>query len=338
MDSRKKNQQSGFTILEVVITILFFMLLIMAGTAAIGPWVTWKQRYDTLAKLEVLKKGVEIAYRTSAWQIDNDENPKLLNNTTAHELSSALPTGMVCPTSMDDLSSNTGWQYLFSYLGTDKANALTDGYNNPLCIIISPRLKKTVDNSVIYYRVFSFISKGANREIDNAGYAADPVTGMIQAVSGDDMMVYVTGQDIQTSNYESIKKKIEKVSSAYQEYFHSRFLMNVSQNVYLDYFYSTDAGEIQETSTPTTANFNGFAQNLHLTDSDISLPWQSSALATVPSLLEFSNAMSGFDRFPTSGDANMKTPPWSAHIGGRLPGNNDAGAPNYVLRTVEGVY
>lgn len=340
-----RQEQRGFSMIEVVLTIVFFMMLIIAGTGAVGPWVNFKQRHDTIRKIEEAKKGLLMMYQTSSFYVDGysfyvdgtvyGDAIHILNNSGLHEISTPLNNGTICPATIEEIRNNLPLKYLASYMSSSLDESMTDGYKNLFCIVVSPPLVKQIDGSNLIYHVITLISKGGNRELD-AEYAADPVTGMIN-LEGDDLATYINGLDVQEQNYRSVVKKVEKIASAYQEYFHAMYLADSLRSTAKDYFYrevSSGGFSVPANSGISKDAFDCNAvdfQELGVSESDCLDPWIAGNGDTIPNRIWITST-SSTNRSPANADPAMKIAPWTASVSSFLPGGSR------VTRTVMGLY
>lgn len=275
-------RQRGFTLLEIVIAISLMILITAVILAGLGPWLKFKQRMETDIILKDLEQATVALYKANAFTID-DANPAgtgvidpvlgmaasggltLSTSTPATVLESSCeaydPAGGGAVQNNDTAALLTMLKPLQPYLAKPLDNVVLDGFSNRICVLVSPRLQRTVNGVPIFYHAVAFISVGDNGHLDANTKFQIPTApeGDVQLQidpEGDDMGRMVDGFGIALTNYKTTHERLAKLAHAYETYFNIRFLTKDDRDITIDYFYANDGvnngdpGDIDPTRDP----------------------------------------------------------------------------------------
>lgn len=223
---KRKGEQSGFTLIEVIIT----LSLILVFSAIVIPLFTgvmnFVSRVDTQANIQVLGEAVEEWYEENAWNIDSQGGASVV-----------LPNGQNMTNNSSTLS-NDGWKQL-ALKYTSSQRYLVDGENQGFRIFVSNRQEQMYEGVLIPYHVIAIVSGNGVQQADNTGTSVVQSTfnvgnGQLTPHPEDEVYV-VSGFDIQKQKFKESQKRLETVAQAYEDYYWSRFVGQGSEPA-INYF------------------------------------------------------------------------------------------------------
>lgn len=253
------KKESGFTLLEVVIAISLLVILTTIISTSFGPWLKFKQRLDTEAKLKDLQQATTAFYKSNAFTIDDNDPASpfvsghgglLVNggdpsqNVYSNCPAINVPTGT--PFDAADIESNgimSNLMPLQPYAATAVAQLARDGFNNGICTFVSPRQQKSLAGATVFFHTVAFVSIGENSRLDpGTGFAPDPTTGLwILNLNGDDKASIVDGYQIAAENFRITNERLQRFARSYETYFNIRFLSKMDRDIAVNYFYRDDS-------------------------------------------------------------------------------------------------
>ena len=325
-----KHNQTGFTLIEVMITMSLITFLAFFVIDSLGPGLAFKQRIDTERKLKELHTAVKFAYDSNPMRMESDAGTVL-----------TLPLGVVPSSTLNEVRScitpTQNLAALAPFLTSSAENATLDGFNQPLCLVVSNRLQRTFDGVPLNYHNIALISGGTNGVLEE-GTSFNPETGIL-ITTGDDTGTLIDGFSIQATKLKELKNRLDNIAMSYSTYFTNRFLSSPARDISVDYFANTwdTAGSIAETTGGAVPVGTALAQ-LGLGDLESKAPYEFIATQAGADnndiMLNNSNGCVPPDdapcvRSPTSGDI----PPFTVILYAILPGGESS-----ISKTVTGSY
>lgn len=362
-----KARQRGFTLLEIVISIALLVMIIAVLMNGFGPWLTFKQKLETEQVLKDLQQATTAFYRTNHWNIVNAENagtggPGAFSTATgtlstgtgpaASTIRTTCPGGSAGYDPSDTTAQEANLKPLEPYLSRSLKNVVSDGFNNVMCVLVSPRQVKMYQGAPIYYHSVAFIAPGNNTTIDeNTQFVQDSDLGWVLSLGGDDAGITMDGFQVGLENYQISMNRIQRYAKSYETYFSIRYLSKKDRDYTLNYFYANDgsnngdSGNVDSSGQPIPEVMLGWTKQVSggWTDADVF----SSVLDDIPAgasgqTNQFS-AVLGISRSDSinawgkpiyvdnrsirvksgvDGSGKKMQPPFSAQFGTFLPGTN----------------
>lgn len=248
--SNTKTQQ-GFTLLEIVIAISLIVILTTLLLTSFGPWMRFKQRLDTESKLRDLAQATTSLYRSNAFMVDDSDLTSTYNGAygairiNASEVLHSNCPALVAGADPSDIDSNnilTNLLPLQPYASQAVSALARDGFNNAVCVFVSPRQTRSVAGATLYYHSIAYISLGENAAMETGtAFAYDTAANVwTLRLAGDDRGVMVDGFQLANDNYKITMDRLQKIAKAYETYFNVRFLSKTDRDITIDYFYIND--------------------------------------------------------------------------------------------------
>jgi prepilin-type N-terminal cleavage/methylation domain-containing protein len=331
----KLRAQSGFSLVEVLITLALVTILSVTALNVLAPWLNFKQALDTDRKLQDMRQSLQNAYAANAMLAESPANTGRVFLGLAHD---AAAPGSAC-----DAAGANGMALssalLSTYLTEAGTAAANDGSANPLCFFISPQLTRDVEGVRMHYHMLAVVSTGRDGVLD-AGTAFDPLTGQLTFADGsDDRGVVVNGYAVQYEKYRDTLERMNRLAALYESYFTTRFMNTADRDVSRNYFYRNGAGgdpggSINATGTWTSA-LSVMGNALGVSAVDATSTYESENSIEVGNNQESVTVRGQTTtvRSPASLGTGS-TPPYTALLRARLPGAAD----NYLVRAVVGSY
>jgi prepilin-type N-terminal cleavage/methylation domain-containing protein len=245
-------KQRGFTLLEIVIATSLLVLITTTVLQGFSPWMKFKQRLDTTQNLKDLSQAATAFYKANAFAIDDTDlvstqpdilggaNGTLFVSATAN-IESVCPSVNVGADPGDTTLVEAEIAPLQPYLNRTVAEVARDGFNNALCVAISPRQFRDFSGTRLYYHTIAFISPGENNALDPGTQFVQTAPGVwTLSVTGDDTGSTVDGFQIAMYNYEVTLERLQRLAKAYESYFNVRYLMRSNRDIAINYFYAND--------------------------------------------------------------------------------------------------
>jgi type II secretory pathway pseudopilin PulG len=247
----------GFSLLEVVIAMMFASLILMMTFSQFMPWFQFRQKLETERKMENIQMAIEAAYRANAGLFDDSDSVDAVfgggvitvgkdasgNDITFQTECPGVTSSNVVTQTRDTEQEKKLYEALKDYMPMSDAgpDAFVDGYGATFCIGISRIKNWDVDGLKIPYRNIVVVSKGMNNEMDLpvSGVSPwDPVNGQYNPISGsDDTVMVVQGINIEQEKYDLAVTRMERLAEAYSAHFLLNYLRNPSRDITLNYFY-----------------------------------------------------------------------------------------------------
>lgn len=311
-----KRLQRGLSLVEVLITLALVTLLVAMVSDMLQPWIQFKQTLETERKLLELQSSFRAAYEANAYRIDSLDASELVMGPSASVATSGLSATREC------LANTSSFRAVAPHLVTGAEFAQQDGYGNFFCLIVSPRLAKTIDGVNLYYHTLAIVSPGRNMTLDpGTGMQPDGSLGL----DGDDRGALVDGYAIQQAKYKLTLARIDRVIQLYETYFTSRFLANPARDITVDYFASTwdTTGTVPGTGENNIAPSRTVLASLGIADLDGRSAYETvGTSAGVDSNDIFvANERYCFGTTCVRSPAAGVSPPYTALVGAMLPGD-----------------
>lgn len=357
----RKSKQKGFTLLEIVIAISLIVILTTLLLTSFGPWMRFKQRLDTESKLRDLAQATTALYRANAFSIDDsDPTSGLLAGYGAARLNAVEVLQSNCPvmggadpSEIDTTNILSNMLPLQPYASASVASLARDGFNNGVCVFVSPRQSRSVAGATLYYHSIAFVSVGENAALEPAtAFVYDAASNVWTLnLDGDDRGVMIDGFQLANDNYKTTMERLQKLSKAYETYFNVRFLSKSDRDITIDYFYINDG---TNNGDPGTLG-EPIAPSIPSTRVTLAPSWTSASFDNVIDIVSGTtigialgvSASDGYDawgrkllidnrsprvRAGFTGAGVKSLPPYTAVIGALLPGTGTAcaGDPNTV--------
>lgn len=263
------RQQKGFTLVEIVIAIALVLMITAVVTQGLGPWIKFKQRLETEQNLKDLVQATTALYKANAYNIDDTDpdgpTPPFLGPNGALSLDAASTPANRFRTDCKDgdpadtVSIKETLRPLQPYLSKSIMELAQDGFNNKICVLVSKRQYRDVNGARLFYHSVAFISRGDNTTLDTGTNFVDNGTSMTLTLAGDDTGQMVDGFKIALENYQITLARLQKLTLAYETYFHIRYLTKSDRDISINYFYANngsnngDPGDILNGDTGPTA-------------------------------------------------------------------------------------
>lgn len=256
---KTSNNSAGFTLIEVVIAIALIVLLTTVLLSSFGPWLRYKQRLDTETRLRDVGQSITALYKANAGDVDNSERASTLTTSAfgstvgAMLLRDGRAFNSNCPavagtfdaaeTVTNSIESNLA--PLQPYAATPVANIARDGFNNGICIVVSPLQSATINGAKVQYHAVAVIALGESAKLDTATTFGPDASGrwtLSLDPAGANRGIVVDGYQIQVDNIKLTSERLARFAKAYETYFNVRYLMHPSRDITLDYFYMDNGG------------------------------------------------------------------------------------------------
>lgn len=266
------RQQKGFTLVEIVIAIALVLMITAVVTQGLGPWIKFKQRLETEQNFKDLVQATTALYKANAYNIDNTDpvgtappSPTSIGPNGALSLPTAsapanqFQTDCTAGDPADTTSIKETLRPLQPYLSKSVLELAQDGFNNKICVLVSKRQYRDVNGARLFYHSVAFISRGDNTTLDAGTTFVDNGAGMTLTLAGDDTGQMVDGFKIALENYQVTLTRLQKLTLAYETYFHIRYLTKSDRDISINYFYANntsnngDPGDILNGDTGPTA-------------------------------------------------------------------------------------
>jgi prepilin-type N-terminal cleavage/methylation domain-containing protein len=280
------KKQSGFTLLELTIALAIIIVFMGAMASAVGPWIDFRQKMITDARLKLLDLTVHRVYMENSGVADWSGDGALLIN-SKWTVNGIIPNGndpyLMGQSSVSDCNmkpdgiegqmttTKNNLRALLPYATEGLDTLSMDGFNRPICVLISNYMERPVPSdfesgattsggsttyntpTIPHHRIV-FLSAGPDGEFDPAT-TFDPATGDLQ-LNGDDQGVMVDGYTIQMEVYLETWKKLTKAVKSYEKYAKTQYKLNANRDLTTDYFYSGKTVD-PETGVVTERDQNG---------------------------------------------------------------------------------
>lgn len=268
----KKNNEKGFTLLELLVTLGIITLISAASLSAFQSFFSVKTEAITEEKSLLLQQMFTNIYEDSAWTIDryaanqgitnsdadtlpvrivNMKGRKSAVDFTTHPKSnsnadcSGLSDRFKTPDIGGTASTTQGMrEYLPSkfdnitrdhnYGAVDKVSLFIDGYGNAFCLFaISHKFVKGVYGTLLPFYEFAIASKGANGVFDT-DFNVSSLDSLV--IRGDDVVKTISGYKIHEARQALMREKLERVAKAYENFYYAQYLAQPDRSPYLNYF------------------------------------------------------------------------------------------------------
>ncbi len=313
-----RRRARGFTLTEMAIVLAVMIPLVLFVLDILGPMLAFQGGLDNRRQLAEVRQAFLAAYRDNPVLVDGEAGARFV-----------LPGGTIDPVRPDGATGRCGsgpatLAPLARYLSQSASTAFRDGFAAPMCLLMTPRLMRTIGGVDTFYRIVAIVAPGANGRLDTAGNCA---TGLSDAgeltLCGDDEGVLVDGFNLAADLLRQTLARMQVVAAAYQTYFQTRAQADPSRDASINYFASGgtpaerwDLGGSMPLSacgapSPLIASGTGPASILGLSVADVTDLYGQ--------VMQYDNC-SNLVRNPQNTDATQQVPPFTAAIVTTLPG------------------
>lgn len=326
------NNQKGFTLLELIIGMVFlssFLSVLYVATSGVTDNIS-RQKNEVFPS--ELVNMIKDHYLFNTYEIDTSPQ----NTYVSGEAN--IPNGSLTTT-------NNIKESLTNMIDTVHYSNMTfrDGYNQPMMILVSELLEKNYEGVMIPYRVFSVVS---TNNIDVMGpetfnTTMDVTTGEVDIDPNETVVTIDTFKE-QLERFKSSKEKVERMSRAYSHYYWSRYNLE-SGDIAKDYFASggtywdnlggQKVSKSCESGTPDNVNgYNtpgvdvsnvNFVNALGLSNDFENNEWGEPIYlmncGTINNVLSGGETLTIEPRNPDASSSNKRIQPFNAVIGFTMP-------------------
>jgi len=302
--------QSGFTLIEITVAIGILSVLAFGVIGTFMPLLQAKTEYATNERLAKVALALTSAYRVNARTVDTS---------ALRELRLSPTVAVANATTATNGATQAALAVLASYGQVSPSDLERDEYAAFFNYFVSNRLTAAMPGGYnILYRKIAIVSPGYNGVLD-AGTTMDAATGNL-TLAGDDLGVVVDGFQIQKDLSDRTVASVNKIVTAYQNYFTNRYLANPTRDVSINYFANSGAPASRWDTTGLAANSGGaftnattlnFASALGLSPNDM--------LDAYGAPIQVDNS-SDASRNPNNATLAMQLPPYSALVRAQLMG------------------
>lgn len=313
-----KRQRGFFSLPEILVGLAVLMLISFVVVGAVGPWLGLKQNIDNDQKLQDLRQALTTLYDSQAMAAEQQPSGTFFGFQT-----SSIDGKGNCA------MQTTPFLQLKTMINDSGEQAARDGYGNPWCIFVSPQLSAIRDGVTVYYRNVGVVSAGRDSALDaTSRMAADGTL----TLGGDDVGFVVSGYDLQVAKLKDTLSRMDRIASAYEGYFTTRFLSYADRDITRDYFNTVWDSSGTIVSTGGGWSSTNLLAPVGVSPSDAVTPWETNNSIDVGNLNESINGLTV--RSPsTTGNSVL---PYTALLRAPLPA--PAGVSNYVTRVAVGNY
>ncbi|MBU6460706.1 MAG: type II secretion system GspH family protein [Proteobacteria bacterium] len=231
--SRPIHALRGFTLLELAVSMMIIALLTTVLGNTFMPWVHFRQAEENETRLRELAGTLSAAYDQSSLSVDGQAGARL-----------DFLQGVVMPSPADGSGRCTSTAASFLPVAAFSSRSATtlyqDGYHQPFCVLVTPRLFQRVDGVQLDYHDVALVSAGANGHLDSGRCHTylDAATGQL-FLCGDDTGIRVDGFALALAHFRLTVLRMNRIVRAMEDYFATRYEMDPSRDVAIDYFAST---------------------------------------------------------------------------------------------------
>lgn len=252
------KNESGFSLLELVISLSLIAVLAGAASMSFGPWLDFRQKMITDARLKLFQIVLNKAYTDNVgvaeWSdaglaLGAEMGAGVIRVVDADVLVSAQDLNG-CETENFTLAqAKQKWPVLYK-LSAEADSLYADGFNRPVCILVSSQMSlpaPTDYESGVDATSPVFTSTTANIPFHRIAVVSAGVNGFFESIwnategrldpAGDDQAIVVDGYIIQAGIYAETWKKVLGVARAYGKYFNTHYKLNASRDIMTNYFY-----------------------------------------------------------------------------------------------------
>lgn len=222
-----RHRQCGFSLIEVAVTIILVGMLYGVMMEGFGPAIQFRAKIETEAKLKSLRTSLLTAYKDNMASVEAEPGQRLVFS-SGQAIDQQIPgANGRC------VSTSTTFLPVARYLETSSTLAHLDGYNQPICVFITPRQTITVTGVALNYHSLAVISPGRDNQVDATTVLS--VTGEL-ALGGDDIGVLLDGRSFVQDQFQVTLDALRRTADAYQAYFQARYQADAGRSASIDYF------------------------------------------------------------------------------------------------------
>ncbi|MDE3021406.1 MAG: type II secretion system protein [Pseudomonadota bacterium] len=308
----------GFTLLEMAVVVMIVTLLTSVLGSTFSTWIHFRQSLDTQSRLEAAEKALTLAYQADPLDVDEGAGASL-----------GFATGIILPALADGTGRCTSTAASFipvaAYSPDSASRLYLDGYNQPVCIFITPRLSRSVGGVLLYYHDVAVVSPGANGHLDSGRCTTglNATTGQL-ALCGDDTGQMIDGYAIALQNVQVTMARMNRIVQAMQVYFSTRYEASASRDVSIDYFASagTPASRWDENGSMPSSGCSvpmALIQSSGTSPQDLLGLTRADVTDAYGQVMTFDNCSDSV-RSPANSAVSMQLAPYTVRIQTLLPG------------------
>lgn len=266
IDSKRIRKQRGFTLAEILISLILLTGLTLLMLNISKPWFNIKAEMDTSARLGAIETALLSLYEPAAFTMETPASStddgswmalaspssagvngkQYYGNLTAGDATLGPLQGVFTYTQgQEDLSTILAngcstesnlkfWKALPGALSMRPETVLRDGNGSPICLVLGqPRFIVSGGMRVYYHQLYA-VSAGRNGHFDS-GSKISSATGAL-TLSGDDKGIVISGLDLQQKKFLTAQQRLQNAVSVYERYFSMRYLATNTREIMTDYF------------------------------------------------------------------------------------------------------
>ena len=319
---QKYRSEGGFTLLEMLISIILLSILISLSTQAFDAGRRFYGKIQTTEILKNIQTGLQNAYSDNFSVMESNPGQVLTftNNVTPGGPNLTINQSLRQSNKLCTGTNSSTFAPIAKYLANSYTQNYQDGYGEPLCIFITPQQQVVMNGITVNYHTIAIVSGGRNGTIDPATNLS--ANGVLTTV-GDDVGVLIDGKGLAKNAIDITAKRLSVITSALEIFYAARYQVGAGRSPNIDYFANASrtgaassnfdsSGPIPSTGgvalTLPQVNLNGL---LALSMSDVTDGFGN--------LFLFDNS-SDLVRSPDNANVNMTQAPYTATIFTNLPG------------------
>lgn len=316
------QRQGGFSLVEVIVTLVLITGLYVTMMQGLAPAIAFKSKIDTEQKLKAMRSSLVSAYQDNVQAIDAVAGQVMTLSDGSTIPQKAANAAGRCT------SESTTFTPIARYLDGSASRAHTDGFNQPMCFLITPRQTMTIDGIALNYHSFALVSPGKDGEI----HANTKLTNAGELIlDGDDIGILLDGRAFIHDRLKETLATVRRASAAYHAYFQARYQADANRALSTNYFScgALDCSTANVTKWDSGGQMpvlgsgnNGDLANLNTASGR---PYQILGLSISDVTDGFGGVISiqnrgNLVRNPNNASASMVQPPYTALIYSTIPG------------------
>jgi prepilin-type N-terminal cleavage/methylation domain-containing protein len=324
---KRQRAEGGFTLIEIIISIMLMSILIALSTQAFDAGRLFYGKIQTTEILKNLQSAIQNAY---------SDNFKLMETTPAQVMTfpnnvSATGPNLTIGQSLRQANkmctgTNSGtFAPIAKYLSNSSAQSYQDGYGAPVCIFITPQQTVTMNGVPVNFRTIAIVSGGRNSTVD-PGTNLSP-TGILTTL-GDDVGVLIDGKSLAKNSIEITAKRLGVIVSSLETYYAARYQAGALRAPNINYFANGSSAGRAASNFDTTGpipSTNGVAVPMTSIGLDRLLALSLSDVTDgYGNVFMFDNSSAAV-RSPDNPNPNLSQAPYTASVFTTLPGGTVMG-------------
>lgn len=233
------NNQKGFSLLEIFISLALVGGLLLSVNALLTPWLISSAEKKNSEKMAALGKGLEVAFIANNYRTEeaNISNPRA--NVLVLSDGTTIPSNPPAADSNGRILCNENpntYTALSTVLNKPLEEVARDGYGNSICIFSGQPVNAVHQGVVMSYTNIYLISPGKNRVVDLEVNSSSNELRKRSAQASDDYAVVISGFDIQRKSIDQALVQLEEIGEAYGSHFTSQYLADPNRDTQSNYF------------------------------------------------------------------------------------------------------